>query len=95
MTPALSRMIECGRNSPRKLMRLECTARPDSPGISVAAHACMLLVLVVAASVWVSLMLAICAICAVGGAADEQSEEWYCERQRAAEDEHQRERGAA
>jgi hypothetical protein len=55
----------------------------------------MLLVLGMLAALWAFLLLAICAICAVGGAADEQSEEWYCERQRAAEDERRRERGAA
>ena len=55
----------------------------------------MLPVLVVAASVWVILMLAICAICAVGGMADEQSEKWYRDYRRLAEDPDEHERGAA
>jgi len=55
----------------------------------------MLLVLVVAACVWAILLLAVCAVCAVGGAADEQSEKWYRESRSAAEDVDQQKRGAA
>ena len=55
----------------------------------------MLPVLVIAASIWVILLLAICAICAAGGMANEQTEEWYLEHRRAAEDVDQQERGAA
>lgn len=55
----------------------------------------MLSVLGMLAFVWACLLFVICAICAVAGAADEQSEEWYRERMRAAQDEDQRERGAA
>jgi hypothetical protein len=38
------------------------------------------------ASIWAFLLLAICAICAVGGAADQRSEEWYRDYKRAADD---------
>jgi Na+-transporting methylmalonyl-CoA/oxaloacetate decarboxylase gamma subunit len=55
----------------------------------------MLSVLGVLAFVWAWLIIAICAICAVGGAADEQSEEWYREHKRNAEDVDQQRRGAA
>ena len=55
----------------------------------------MLPVLGVLAFVWACLIIAICAICAAGGAADEQSEEWYREHERTAEDVDQQERGAA
>jgi hypothetical protein len=55
----------------------------------------MLLVLAVLVPLWAFLLLAICAICAVGGMADEQSEDWYREQQKASEDVHERERGAA
>jgi Na+-transporting methylmalonyl-CoA/oxaloacetate decarboxylase gamma subunit len=55
----------------------------------------MLSMLGVLAFVWACLIIAICAICAVGGAADEQSEEWYRERKRRAEDVEQQGRGAA
>jgi hypothetical protein len=54
----------------------------------------MLWVLGVLALVWVCLLLAICAICAIGGAADDQVEEWYREHKRSAEVD-QQERGAA
>ena len=46
----------------------------------------MLLVLVVVASIWALLLLAICAICAVGGAADEESEQWYRDHESAADE---------
>jgi hypothetical protein len=55
----------------------------------------MLPVLVVLALIWGSLALAICAICAVGGAADEQSEAWYREHMKTTEEVDQDERGAA
>jgi hypothetical protein len=55
----------------------------------------MLSVLGVLAFVWACLIIAVCAICAVAGAADEQSEEWYREHERRAEDLDQQERGAA
>ena len=56
----------------------------------------MLPVLVVAASVWAILILFVCAICAVAGAADEQSENWYRDHRRAAEDvDEEQQRGAA
>ena len=55
----------------------------------------MLSVLGVLAFVWACLIIAICSICAVGGAADEQSEEWYRDHERMAEDEDQEGRGAA
>jgi Na+-transporting methylmalonyl-CoA/oxaloacetate decarboxylase gamma subunit len=55
----------------------------------------MLSVLGVLALVWACLIIAICAICAVGGAADEQSEEWYREHKRTAEDVDRQRRGAA
>jgi hypothetical protein len=55
----------------------------------------MLSVLGVLAFVWACLIIAVCVICAVAGAADEQSEEWYREHKRRAEDMDQQERGAA
>jgi Na+-transporting methylmalonyl-CoA/oxaloacetate decarboxylase gamma subunit len=55
----------------------------------------MLSVLGVLAFVWACLIIAICAICAIGGAADEQSEEWYLEQKRMAEEVDQQGRGAA
>lgn len=55
----------------------------------------MLLVLVVVAFLWALLLLAICAICAVGGAADERSEEWYRDHQSAADGLDHQKRGAA
>jgi Na+-transporting methylmalonyl-CoA/oxaloacetate decarboxylase gamma subunit len=55
----------------------------------------MLMVLGVLAFVWVCLIIAICAVCAVAGVADEQSEEWYHEHKRMAEDVDQQGRGAA
>lgn len=55
----------------------------------------MLSVLVVLALVWVCFMVVICAICAAGGDADEQSEEWYREHKEMSEDVDQRGRGAA
>jgi Na+-transporting methylmalonyl-CoA/oxaloacetate decarboxylase gamma subunit len=55
----------------------------------------MLSVLGVLAFVWACLIIAICAICAVGGAADEQSEEWYREHKRTAEDVDQQRRGGS
>jgi hypothetical protein len=55
----------------------------------------MLPVLVVLALIWGCLALAICAICAVGGTADEQSEDWYREHMRRAEEPDRDERGAA
>ena len=73
----------------------DARGRHPAPGTAVAAPDCMLLVLVVAAFVWAMLLLAVCAVCAVGGAADEQSEKWYHESRSAAEDVDQQERGAA
>lgn len=55
----------------------------------------MLSVLAVLGFVWACLIIAICAICAIGGAADEQSEEWYREHKQMSEDVDQRGRGAA
>jgi hypothetical protein len=55
----------------------------------------MLAVLGVFAFVWACLLLAVCALCAVAGAADEQSERWYSEHKRAADDVDQQKRGAA
>jgi len=55
----------------------------------------MLMVLGVLAFLWACFVIAICAICAAGGAADELSEEWYSEQNRRAEDVDQQERGAA
>jgi hypothetical protein len=54
----------------------------------------MLWVLGALALVWVCLLLAVCAICAVAGTADEQSEDWYREHRRSAQVD-QQERGAA
>jgi gamma-glutamylcysteine synthetase len=57
----------------------------------------MLFVLAVCALValWVGLVVAICAICAAGGAADDRSEEWYAEQRRVSEGKDDSERGAA
>jgi outer membrane biogenesis lipoprotein LolB len=55
----------------------------------------MLAVLGVFALVWACLLMAVCAICAVAGAADDQSEQWYREHKRAAEDVDHQKRGAA
>jgi hypothetical protein len=55
----------------------------------------MLAVLGVFAFVWACLLLAVCALCAVAGMADDQSEEWYREHRRAADDVNQEKRGAA
>jgi hypothetical protein len=55
----------------------------------------MLAVLGVFAFVWGCLLVAICAICAVAGAADEQSEQWYRDHRRTADDADQQRRGAA
>ena len=55
----------------------------------------MLAVLGVFAFVWACLLLAVCALCAVAGAADEQSEQWYRDHKRMAEDADQQRRGAA
>jgi hypothetical protein len=55
----------------------------------------MLAVLGVFAFVWACFLVATCAICAIAGAADEQSEEWYREHKRAAKELDQEERGAA
>lgn len=55
----------------------------------------MLMVLGVLALSWACFVIAICAICAAGGAADEHSEEWYHEQRRMAEVTDQEERGAA
>src|SRR4029450_8956806 len=55
----------------------------------------MLAVLGVFAFVWACLLIAICAICAVAGAADEQSEQWYRDHKRTADDADQPPRRAA
>jgi Na+-transporting methylmalonyl-CoA/oxaloacetate decarboxylase gamma subunit len=55
----------------------------------------MLSVLGVLAFLWALLIIAVCAVCAIGGAVDEQSEEWYREQKRRAEDVDQQGRGAA
>jgi hypothetical protein len=55
----------------------------------------MLTVLGVLALLWACFVVAICAICAAGGAADERSEEWYSEQNCRTEDVDQQERGAA
>jgi hypothetical protein len=57
----------------------------------------MLIVLGVCAlvAVWVGLVVAICAICAAGGVADDRREEWYAEQGRVSEGKDGSERGAA
>jgi hypothetical protein len=55
----------------------------------------MLAVLGVFAFVWACLLMAVCALCAVAGAADDQSEEWYREHRRTADDVDRQKRGAA
>lgn len=55
----------------------------------------MLSVLGVLTLIWACLIIAICAICAAGGAADEQSEEWYRDHKRTTDDVDQQRRGAA
>lgn len=55
----------------------------------------MLSVLGMLALVWVCLVVAICAICAAGGIADDQSDDWHREQQLMSEDAVEDERGAA
>ena len=55
----------------------------------------MLWVLAVIALVWAVLTAEICAICAVGGMADDQVESWYREQRTAGDDVREDERGAA
>jgi hypothetical protein len=54
-----------------------------------------MLILLGACLLWLGLVVAICAIFAAGGAADDRSEEWYAEQQATKEAADRRERGAA
>jgi hypothetical protein len=51
--------------------------------------------LCVLALVWAAFVIAILAVCAAGGAADDQRERWHMERERAMQSKAQQERGAA
>jgi hypothetical protein len=44
---------------------------------------------------WLAVIVAICCICAAGGAADTRTEEWYAKREPADEPSSQTEQGAA
>jgi hypothetical protein len=55
----------------------------------------MLAVLGVLAFIWACFLLAVCAICAAAGAADDRSEEWYREHRRMADEVDETRRGAA
>jgi hypothetical protein len=44
---------------------------------------------------WACLIVAICAVCAMGGIADEQTEEWYREHTRLGKEPDEQHRGAA
>jgi hypothetical protein len=66
-------------------------------GIPIAAIFDMLITLgvCVLALLWVAGIVAICCICAAGGAADASTEEWYAEHEEADKTGSQAEKGAA
>lgn len=53
------------------------------------------MLILLACVLWLVLVAGICAVCAAGGAADDQSEEWYAEQQRMKEAAKPGKRGAA
>jgi hypothetical protein len=70
---------------------------PATPALPLRRLSVMLTVLglCVLALIWAGVLIAIWSICAAGGAADDQAEEWYSRQERSAEAATHQERGAA